>query len=88
MVVRGISNERSNCLIHNNSEVRVAKERYSASADEQATVVCFLDFQPMRAEPRKITKPVEERLEVVQLPQSASQKAVTRKEEFAGNKSP
>lgn len=31
---------------------------YSASADELATVGCFLDFQETRESPRKILKPI------------------------------
>jgi hypothetical protein len=50
---------------------------YSASAEEQETVYCFLDFQEMRESPRKTQKQVTERLESGHPVQSLSQNALS-----------
>lgn len=82
-----MSKDLRSCRIHNSSEVRVAKALYSASTEDLATMVYFFDFQVMRVDLRKTQKPAIDFLEVVQLPQLASQKACTRREDTAGNRS-
>lgn len=44
--------ESKDC-IHNNSQVELAKLRYSASVVDRATVSCFLEHQETRFDPRK-----------------------------------
>ncbi len=56
-------------------------ERYSASADDREIVGCFLDFQEMSEAPRKMQKPVVERLVSRHPAQSLSQKAFSLKSE-------
>uniref|UniRef100_A0A7C9D5U8 Uncharacterized protein n=1 Tax=Opuntia streptacantha TaxID=393608 RepID=A0A7C9D5U8_OPUST len=51
----------------------VAIARYSASAEERATTVCFLTFQDIGEWPSKMQKPVVDFLLSPQLPQSESQ---------------
>lgn len=53
------------------------RARYSASAEERDVVDCFFDFQETKESPRKIQKPVTERLVSGQEAQSASQKALS-----------
>ena len=54
----------------------VAKARYSASVEDRATVVCFLDDQEMGEGPRKTKRPVVERRLEGSPAQFASEKAV------------
>jgi hypothetical protein len=46
---------------HCNSEDRVARERYSASAEEREIVGCFLVFHDIGLEPNMVKYPVVER---------------------------
>ena len=48
------------------------KARYSASAEEQETVSCFLERQEIKESPRNIERPVVDRLLSQQVDQSAS----------------
>ncbi|KNA20759.1 hypothetical protein SOVF_049300 [Spinacia oleracea] len=61
---------------------------YSASALERATTVCFLDFQEIGDEPKRIQKPVVDLLDVGQLPQSLSQYAVSCADDDDASKMP
>ena len=51
-----------------NSKQVFAIARYSASADDLDTLVCFLDFQEIIEFPRKMQNPEIDRLEVRQPP--------------------
>jgi hypothetical protein len=53
--------------------MRHANARYSASAEDFATVGCFFDFHEISEVPRNTQKPVVDRLVTGQLPQSASE---------------
>ena len=64
------------CTNHRISLVTLAKARYSASAEERATVVCFFDFQEIKASPKKTQYPEVDFLVSTQFPQSASAYAV------------
>ena len=66
----------------------VAIARYSASAEERDTMVCFLAFQETNEWPKKIQKPVTERRVSEQVPQSASEKALSWREEEEEKKNP
>ena len=76
------------CCSQINSLAAVAIARYSASADDFDTVVCFLDFQEIRDSPKKTQSPVMERRESWHVPQSASEKALSCRSEVAGYRSP
>jgi hypothetical protein len=56
-----------------NSAAVEAMEMYSASALERATVDCFLALQEMQLLPKKVQKPVVERLVEGQPAQSKSE---------------
>jgi hypothetical protein len=66
------------------SQEQVAIDQYSASAEERETVCCFLDFQEIRASPRKTQNPVIECRESEQAAQSLSQKALSLRYEEVG----
>lgn len=70
------------------SLVVVAMARYSASAEERDTTVCFFDLQEIGDDPRKMIYPVVDRRVVGHPAQSASQYACKDKELFAGSKIP
>lgn len=59
--------------IHVISKHVAAIARYSASADERATLVCFFDFQEINESPKKIQYPEIERRVTVRHAQSESQ---------------
>ena len=52
-------------LIQINSLIVAAKARYSALAEDRATVVCFLAFQEIKDSPKKMQNPVTKRLKSV-----------------------
>ena len=59
-----------------NSAAVVAKARYSASVEDQDTMLCFLEDQEMGLGPRKTSKPVVKRRSEGSPTQSTSEKAV------------
>lgn len=58
------------------SAVVSARARYSASVEERDTTSCFLLFQAIREEPRKIENHVVDFLSLTSPAQSESEKAV------------
>ena len=78
----------NNCLIQSNSLVVAAKARYSASADEREMVDCLLDFHDTKESLRKTQTPETDLHESGQEAQSASEKAVSFKEEREEKKGP
>ena len=56
-----IPRSRRTNVSQDNSAVVEDKARYSASALERATVLCFLALQEIQVSPRKVQKPVVER---------------------------
>lgn len=62
--------------------------RYSTSADDLTTTVCFYSFHEMGEEPKSMQYPVVERRVVGQLAQSLSQKAVSFAAECDASKMP
>jgi hypothetical protein len=61
------------------SQQTVAIDRYSASAKELETIVCFLDFQEIKESPRKTQNPKTDLRVSRQLARSKSQKAFKKK---------
>lgn len=61
------------------SQLVKAMARYSASAEERETVVCFFDFHEINESPRKMQKPVTDLLVSAQPAQSQSVKAFKMK---------
>lgn len=61
---------------------------YSASADDEETVVCFLDLHEIGVAPKKIQKLVIDLLVSVHTAQSASEKAFKINEDEAENNRP
>jgi hypothetical protein len=55
------------------SQTVLAIERYSASAEERETTLCFLERHKIGLVPKKVTKQVTERLVVGHAAQSESQ---------------
>lgn len=66
---------------HTISQVALAIERYSASADDRETVCCFLDFQDTKEEPRKTQKPDVDLQVSGQVAQSESDKKLSLRSE-------
>jgi hypothetical protein len=62
--------------IQASSTAPTAKERYFASVEERATVVCFLDDQVIKLFPRNTRKPIVEQRSTGLPAQSASVKAM------------
>lgn len=84
-----ISTIHKSCLFYGNSEAREVRALYSASADDLATVGYFFDFHEIRASPKKTQNSVVDLRVTLQLPQSASVKAVVmRKEDLTGKSNP
>ncbi|KAM2775497.1 hypothetical protein COP1_020241 [Malus domestica] len=73
---------------HVTSQQVVAMERYSASALECDTVVCFLVFQDTGACPSKMQYPVIDLLVSLQRAQSASQNARNWSDPVDGSRMP
>ncbi|XP_074283896.1 valerianol synthase TPS8-like [Silene latifolia] len=78
--ILGTSNSCSSLLSQDSSAVSLLKDLYSASAEDNETVCCFLDFQDSRLPPMKTRKPLTDLLVFGQAAQSASQKPSSRKE--------
>lgn len=76
------SSERRD-LIHKNSEVALARLRYSASVLEREMTACFLELHDTGELPKNQQNPEIERRSSGSLPQSASQNPVRRKQEDA-----
>jgi len=71
--MRKTPNEARKSLTHTSSLTADVRERYSASADDRETVVCFLVFQDIGEPPSLIKYPVRDRREIGHAPQSESQ---------------
>ncbi|BAT75172.1 hypothetical protein VIGAN_01299200, partial [Vigna angularis var. angularis] len=66
-------NSWRSCLIHTSSHVVKDIDRYSASALDLATTLCFLLFQDIRFPPSRTQYPVVDLLSIGEPAQSASQ---------------
>ena len=76
-----IPSSSSRVSIHITSAVAFARDLYSALVLERDTVACFLAFQDIRLDPRKIAKPPVDLLSSGHPTQSASENALTAVEE-------
>ena len=79
---------RSNFLNQTFSLVIEDKARYSASVDDLETVGCFLEHQERRLFPKNTQEPEVDLLVSTQLAQSASAKAMSLRELWAGKNKP